>query len=116
MFVRRNRLLGQLPADPVRFFGQDNPGSAAQSAQRCRDAARAAANDHYIGVSLAGRGIRTVEQSMACTQCPDPGDRSQIAKKIPAIHRIRNQYSSNRDKTLSDDPAVHDTNHAGVSL
>ena len=63
-----------------------------------------------------GRGIRTVEQGMACAQCSDPGDRTQIAKKIPAIHRIGNQYPSNRDKTSCEDTAVHDTKHAGVSL
>ena len=113
VLVRRNRLLGQLPADPVRFFGQDNPGSAAQGPQRCCNAARTSANDHHIGASLAGRGTKT---GVMRAQCANPGDRTQIAKKIPAIHQIGNQYPSSRDKTPCEDTAVHDTNHAGVSL
>ena len=53
VFVRRDGLGGELPADPVGFFGHDDGLAHAQDGQRRADRACAAADDENVAASFS---------------------------------------------------------------
>jgi hypothetical protein len=57
MFVRRDGLLGELSADPVGFFRQNNRASSPGRSKCSGTTAYTAANDDEISALLAGAGF-----------------------------------------------------------
>ena len=100
MFVGGNRLLGQLPADPVRFFGQNHPGSAAQGPQCCCDAACAAANDCTTSArrSRAG-GCGPSSRAWCAPSVPTPATAARLQRKFLRFIEPATNTRRNRNKT-----------------
>ncbi len=53
VLIRRHRLCGQLAANPVRLFRQDNRGASLGRRQRRRKSAHTSANNQDIGLQLS---------------------------------------------------------------
>ena len=83
MLIRRNRLAGELAADPRGLFAKNDPHPASQSGQRGGASAYARANNGNIGIEFGlGRQRRYGE------------DGCGGGKKIPALHSVL-RYDTN---------------------
>src|SRR5688572_12544816 len=86
VLVWRNSLRGDLPADPVGFFGQDDPLSVSECGKRGGDAAKPAANNRHVTSELA-RPCRLIRQRE---------ERSRSSKEIPPAG-VQSMHSPNGD-------------------
>ena len=106
MFVRRHRLRGDLPADPIGLFGENDALAVPERAERGRDAAEATTNDRDITLQLAQPSVRQQEQGAGLPEKVPAGGGGEHARHGSAC-------SSERGFALSSAPWASSINSPG---